>query len=76
MQFLGQFMQSASGPSVLSAGNGSGVIPKLSVKRGLDCSLRENELVSTLLTLWENAVRFLNKRNAVQHTLAALLVHS
>ena len=37
---------------------------------------RENELVSTLLTLWENAVRFLNKRNAVQHTLAALLVHS
>ena len=61
---------------MLSAGNGSGMIPRLSVIRGVHCSLRKNETSSDSGLIVGECSSIALEPNAVQDTLAALLVHS
>ena len=61
---------------MLSAGNGSGMIPKLSVNRGLHCSLRENEPSFDSAHIVGECSSVALEQNRVQDTLSALLVHS
>ena len=76
MQFLGHFMESDSGSSVLSAGNGSGMIPKLSVNRGVHCSLRGKEPSSDSCHIVGKCRSVSLEQKRVQDNLAALLLHS
>ena len=61
---------------MLSAGNGSGMIPRLSVIRGVHCSLRKNETSSDSGLIVGECSSIALEPNAVQDTLAALLVDS
>ena len=58
---------------MLSAGNGSGMIPKLSVNRGVHCSLREIEPSSDFVGICSSVAL---EQNLVRDTLAALHVQS
>ena len=61
---------------MLSAGNGSGMIPKLSVNRGLHCSLRENEPSFDSAHIVGECSSVALEQNRVQDALASLHVHS
>ena len=61
---------------MLNAGNGCGMIPKLSVNRGVHYSLRKNETSSDSSHIVGECSWIALEQNAVQDTLAALLVHS
>ena len=73
VQFPGHFMYIDFGLSVLSAGNGSGMIPKLAVNRGVHCSLQEIESSSDFVGKCRSIAL---EQNLVRDTLAALHVHS